>query len=72
MESSIEAHTQPALLDKCPTDRIVLRFLLINGLKYDLVVDPFDKIDAVRDQALATWPGGSSLNFWLISRMDIH
>lgn len=60
MEPTVDATAgvQPALNDKCPPTKVNFRFLLISGLKYDLIVDPSDSIEDARKKAFSTWPKG--------------
>jgi hypothetical protein len=54
----------PILNEKFPSSNVNLRFLFINGRKFDLLVLPTDTIETIRKAALQAWPKGRNYCFF--------
>ena len=53
----------PVVNETIPSDKINLRFLLVDGRRTDLIVNPSDNVDEVLQRAFETWPKGNEAIF---------
>ncbi|KAJ3284714.1 hypothetical protein HDU76_008251, partial [Blyttiomyces sp. JEL0837] len=54
--TSTADETSVIVIDKVPEDKVNLRLLLVSGKKSDLLVNPSDTIDTVKQKIVDTWP----------------
>ncbi len=50
----------PVINEAVPSDKINLRFLLVDGRRTDLIVDPSNTAEEIQQKAFDTWPKGKS------------